>query len=121
MDHPCVDLPLGAWRPRRDPLFHCRRRQVGEATVWGQLVLSKDLARTECVAGLSLWFQRIPAASPGVMAAYRIKDFLRGRGRLEAPMMEVQNVLRDPVGCWRTPGGDGAVDRLPCAPPTVTP
>jgi choline dehydrogenase-like flavoprotein len=96
MEHPFVDIPLGDWRPRRDVVFHHGRQQVSRATVWGQLVLSEELARAERLTGMGLWFQRVPTAAPAVISAYRIKNFLRGRGRLEAPMAEIRNVLLDP-------------------------
>lgn len=59
-------------------------------------MLSEELARAERLAGMGLWFQRVPTAAPAVISAYRIKNFLRGRGRLEAPMAEIRNVLLDP-------------------------
>ena len=97
MEHWYVDIPLGGWGEAGDLSFYSVGRQpVGDASVWGQLVLSEELMRKQRVPALGLWFRRVPFNALSANSAGRIAAFLRGRARLEQPLVDIQLVLSDP-------------------------
>lgn len=93
MEHWYLEVPVGRWSEAHDLVFHSGRQSVGGASVWGQLVLSEQFMRSEHVAGISLFFNRIspaPAdATPGLGAA------LRQRPRRNRSLADVRRALSE--------------------------
>jgi choline dehydrogenase-like flavoprotein len=98
MEHPYVDISLDEAAGGPGFPFYSDAQVVGTTTVWGQLGLSDALARTERVAGLSVWLQRVPGRAPAVAAAARLRDLALGRGCPPDPGADLRTVLGDPRG-----------------------
>lgn len=104
MEHPFFNLGLREWDPGDLKLYEVHERgeyeeslKVGDAAVWGEVILSDTAMQEHEVPGIAFWLVPCSRGTPSLVGMKGLVHYARSLGKSGRPAKDVKLVLTDPL------------------------